>query len=710
MDLRQRAIWGLIVMGLCASLITCGPTPSPPPPVTPLATVRVDAPPSPEEAPPSPSLEGASPSPMAPSPTAAPTAAPNSSPSPAPTTTPVPTPVPISGYWVRTTTREGLCDDAPRFIGYDSSHLRPFIGGSGTTICFWDDFGLERWPRDYPSPLMGFPSWMTAQIPHLGYVIAGTAFSPYAPPSSRPELPSSQGAVYGMPSFVGTKGQCVMDQEGRWHHFTSDDGLPFDDIRGYGIAEETNVEWFLSADRVASLGLQPEEQTYPLAELVGASEVYPTGLAVSRWEDGNVWVATDGHGVVRIEPATGRFTRYSSADGLPDDRVRDVHLCGRDCAWVATSGGVGHWDGASWTAFTTEDGLPGDDVRGVSTDSAHGRGVVWAATAAGPALLRGGSTWEGLPNFPPDVELTGVLYGDFSTRGQGLIRFIRAPVVRGQVEHFTTAEGLPSDQVTALAQAPAGVVVGTPAGAVQWVGYAWEMITDAAVNDAFGTLIGTDAGLWRWNGSVWEQVHGEHVLVVAEGEWYATADQVCHWVEGAAECPPDDEGQALAGVQALYTNPFTEQVAAFDAAGRQWLYDAEAGVFRPHAVDFMPRQINGLAMTEGLWYYAADEGVYYSPCDGSGCWCIGDRTLSGGWPVAVREVALDATGEITWIATDQGAFFHNWFDPRRVGPHWRYVAGLPSEDLTAVLPVLYDTAVWFGTADAGVIYLQPAGP
>ena len=73
----------------------------------------------------------------------------------------------------------------------------------------------------------------------------------------------------------------------------------------------------------------------------------------------------------------------------------------------------------------------------------------------------------------------------------------------------------------------------------------------------------------------------------------------------------------------------------------------------------------------------------------------------------MRQIRLDWDTEETWIATSQGAFFQEPFDPSE-DPGWTFVAGLPSRDLTTVLPLYYDVAFWLGTRDAGVIYFQPA--
>jgi ligand-binding sensor domain-containing protein len=64
---------------------------------------------------------------------------------------------------------------------------------------------------------------------------------------------------------------------------------------------------------------------------------------------------------------------------------------------------------------------------------------------------------------------------------------------------------------------------------------------------------------------------------------------------------------------------------------------------------------------------------------------------------------LDEATSTLWIATNQGAFYRQEMDMH--GQNWTYVAGLPSRDVTTVLP-MPDGSVWLGTANAGLVYFK----
>lgn len=639
-------------------------------------------------------------------PTLAATAAPTHRPTrtPRPTPTPQPPPKPVQGYWIQNTTRDGLCSDSPRFIGFDRLLNQPYIGGGNSTICYQSHLGLEWRGTDCCDPLFGLPNWHSIDVPGAGYV-TGAAGNSHL-------------------SVVGTGGRCVFVQEfdpgGQapkvsWDCNASVGAPPFDDIRGYAVVRKSNVEWFMSADSIASLGL-PDDRVYSIPEQVGVAEARPTWLAVGDTDADGVWIGTNGYGVLHIQPDT-QVTRYTIADGLPNDTIRDVQVyryCARQrCSisvWAATAGGVGHWDGTNWTAYTAQDGLPSDDVRGVSV-SYYG---VWAATAAGPALfLYGADHWQTFPDFPTGVDVNGVMGDWFTTRGQGLVQFVGSGVTRGEVTQYTAADGLPGGPITALAATANGVLAGTPRGAVEWNGQTWTAVTSAAVNDASSAAIATDGGLWVWDGDSWDQVNNERVTLVGSDGWYATPDRLCRRAGGAALCPTDPNGQPIRGAQALAVRRGTAIVV--DGDGRFWFCASDGCSEGDYATTlenaYLPQRLNDLLVTESSWWYATQEGIY----DASTEWgnppdiTSGDISLSGGWPISVRQISLDETTRNIWIATSQGAFYQRLVDPERERGGWTFIAGLPDRDLTAVLP-LPDGSVWLGTANAGVIHFVPDNP
>lgn len=115
------------------------------------------------------------------------------------------------------------------------------------------------------------------------------------------------------------------------------------------------------------------------------------GIAV----DGSVaWIATDGDGLFRFDPATGASSQWRTQDGAPSNAMRAVAVgTGGAAIWVATANGLGRYEPASnvwssWRAGGAPDpGLVGNSGRSVAvarvTLAGVARDVVWVGTDNG---------------------------------------------------------------------------------------------------------------------------------------------------------------------------------------------------------------------------------------------------------------------------------------------------------------------------------------
>ncbi len=127
---------------------------------------------------------------------------------------------------------------------------------------------------------------------------------------------------------------------------------------------------------------------------------------------GQLWVGTDGGGLNRLDPATGRAVRltHDPADphSLSDDRVWGIAEDGAGNLWIATDGGgldrlhppTGRFDHFRHDPSDPAS-LPSDRVRAIAID---GDGVLWAGTQdRGLArMLPGSSDFERFQNDPDD--------------------------------------------------------------------------------------------------------------------------------------------------------------------------------------------------------------------------------------------------------------------------------------------------------------------
>ena len=255
--------------------------------------------------------------------------------------------------------------------------------------------------------------------------------------------------------------------------------------------------------------------------------------AVWSGRPADLWFGADGAGVLHFKSNKWEF--FTTADGLPSDRVYTLWGRGSKTLWVGTDQGAGLYDGKAWKAFTSVDGLAGQEVRAIWGD---GRKTFWFGTEAGLSRYDG-KTWttftsaDGLPS--DDVRALwgteeGILWVG---TGAGIGRFSGNADSGGSWETFTTEDGLVSQRINAIREDESGALwVSTEEGLSVYDGQAWTAYTvssglasddaRAMARDASGTLwVGTAGGLNRFDNRPWIK------LSVPEGgiEGWAPADQ-----------------------------------------------------------------------------------------------------------------------------------------------------------------------------------------
>ncbi|MBI1764742.1 MAG: hypothetical protein HYR56_25250 [Acidobacteria bacterium] len=96
---------------------------------------------------------------------------------------------------------------------------------------------------------------------------------------------------------------------------------------------------------------------------------------------GNLWLSTPGHGLARL--SADRFRSFDMHDGLADDEVTALYEGRAGTLWVGLrNGGVSRFDSAAqrFTSWTVKDGLPGDQVIAFYEDR---WGSLWIGTSGG---------------------------------------------------------------------------------------------------------------------------------------------------------------------------------------------------------------------------------------------------------------------------------------------------------------------------------------
>ena len=96
---------------------------------------------------------------------------------------------------------------------------------------------------------------------------------------------------------------------------------------------------------------------------------------------GNLWLSTPGHGLTQL--SEGCFRSFDTRDGLADNEITALYESPTGTTWAGThNGGISRFDAATqrFTSWTAKDGLPGDQVIAFYQDRA---GSLWIGTSGG---------------------------------------------------------------------------------------------------------------------------------------------------------------------------------------------------------------------------------------------------------------------------------------------------------------------------------------
>ncbi|MEM7110952.1 MAG: two-component regulator propeller domain-containing protein [Chloroflexota bacterium] len=391
--------------------------------------------------------------------------------------------------------------------------------------------------------------------------------------------------------------------------------------------------------------------------------------------DNLLWAATDG-GVVAWELAGDGVVKYTTEHGLAANRVRALAFAPDGVLWVATTNGIGRFDGQSWQAFREADGLASDDVRAIGVSR---EGNVWVGTANGVSRYNGRS-WR---TFQAGQFLSGLESNNVSSlvvadNGRLWVGTdAGVAVFNGRFwQNYTLADGLNSNTILKLAVAPNGHVwAATDAGLNRFDGDRWDSFASGfgLPSSPISALEATpDGSVWLASGTVLVRFDGN----TASSTQGATSDINGLWREGGTLWTGTDAG-----------------VAEFDGIHwQQW---------EPPS-DLPSAQVNGLAQTaEGVWV-AMDVGI--GRFDGSGWTTYDSRDgLIDNHAAALAR----SSGGTLWAAFPHAALGLARFD----GQSWQAlpcgVVGSPSRNIRASLEMA-DGTRWFGS-DIGVARFDRAG-
>ena len=244
--------------------------------------------------------------------------------------------------------------------------------------------------------------------------------------------------------WVGTENGVARFDGKTWTNYTTSDGLANNRVSALAVASDgallagtdngisrfdgktwvnynaSDSTGHLAKSVVSSIAIAPDKTVWAttldgvwhFSGTTWASKAiitFPTIIVTAP--DGSLWFGSHGNGVTRLYQ--NKTTTYTKKDGLADDEhIYFIAAAPDSTIWVATNIGISHFDGTTWTNYSTGDGLAGTYVSAIAITP---DGVVWFGTNNGVSRFDG-ATWA----------------------------------------NYTTSDGLPSNEVKSIAVAPDG--------------------------------------------------------------------------------------------------------------------------------------------------------------------------------------------------------------------------------------------------------------
>ncbi len=410
----------------------------------------------------------------------------------------------------------------------------------------------------------------------------------------------------------------------------------------------------------------------------------------------------------------------SAEDEDPDrfsNRVSALLVTEDNQLWVGTENGLGFYDGSGWTRYTTEDGLPDNRIYSLSFDR---DGNVLIGTASGAALF----DWETFMIFENMLEssINGIVQdgnGRYWFSGGGGIWMFNPG--NGDWQEFSPYTGeIPSWSLN-------GALMDYNDGSLYFASNDHGIIV---FDGGFRTIeaANTPSLAAHWNilqapdGTLWfleEYGGGIDVYDPKNDEWYPHEGLPCCLIPLAFDEKGTLWGGGSTGLWNDQTNLTTthglpsDQVRSltFHPDGAVWIATEEGIAILENStvIETFSSEEAGLPSDYVFRVFAASDGaVWVGHGEGvsrrlpNGEWeHFGiDNPFSGGFYRAYA-FAEDQDGGI-WIGT-WGAGAYYWFENEwtRYYPGERGV-GLPSVDIGTILPV--NGGVWFGSEDGSAFF------
>jgi ligand-binding sensor domain-containing protein len=248
--------------------------------------------------------------------------------------------------------------------------------------------------------------------------------------------------------WVGAQDGLYRLTPARFMAYTTQEGLTRNNVMS--VCEDSSGAtcigtWGGGLNRLKNERISPGGVTQPLKD----GEV----LALHEGRDGSLWVGMDhGGGLIRVNGASE--TLFARSPQLFEAAIRVIHEDRAGALWIGTSRGLNHFKDGKFTGYTTADGLAGNMVFALCEEPDGG---MWIGTDGGLSQWNGGNFSRLTMPEGASTNWVNALYLDrdqtlwVGTRGSGLYR-----MKGGKFIAYTARQGLFSDEVYEILEDDSG--------------------------------------------------------------------------------------------------------------------------------------------------------------------------------------------------------------------------------------------------------------
>ncbi len=197
--------------------------------------------------------------------------------------------------------------------------------------------------------------------------------------------------------WIATPDGVALFDGGRWQFFTTEDGLPGNDVTA--VAQDSNgVVWAAGSGNAQEINFvfYDGKQWRPHPDYDAASEKLLNNqiVALQPAPDGALWLASP-RGLQQV--AGDVWRNFSSAAGLAGDNVRALAFA-QEALWALTEAGLGRYDGKQWQSLS---GAHGDALNALERLLAAPNGDLWVHSGNFSAglFVFDGAAWQTVPTL-----------------------------------------------------------------------------------------------------------------------------------------------------------------------------------------------------------------------------------------------------------------------------------------------------------------------